>query len=133
MIELGNEGAILKTRFKEVTSGVEKETNLTIKDYTKLNLKNSKILLESLSYDEILDKENIFKVLGYTEQKKAGQIKGWRILSKTLLHEEEIAKIINVSPTAIGSDAILPLTSKAKSIFDAGTTVPVTLTSCTIS
>lgn len=94
MIELGNEGTILKTRFKELTLGVEKETNLVIKDYTKLNLKKSKILLDSLSYDEIFDKENIFKVLGYAEQKKVNAIKGWRILSKTSLHEDEIAKLI---------------------------------------
>jgi len=94
LIELGNEGSVLKIRFKEIMSGVEKETNLAIKDYTKLNLKKSKILLESLSYDEILDKENIFKSLGYIEQKKPNQIKGWRLLSKTSLHDEEIAKLI---------------------------------------
>lgn len=94
MIELGNESTLLKTRFKELLYGVEKETNLAIKDYTKLNLKKSKILGESLSYDEILDKENIFKTLGYTEHKKADKTKGWRLLSKTSLHEDEIARII---------------------------------------
>jgi len=94
MIELGNEGTVLKTRFKEIMSGVEKETNLTIKDYTKIDLKKTKILLESLSYDEILDKENILKALGYFEQRRASQIKGWRLLSKTSLHDDEIAKLI---------------------------------------
>jgi len=94
MIELGNEGSLLKTRFKEILTGVEKETNFVIKDYTKLNLNKTKILLSSLSYDEILDKENIFKALGYIEQKKLERIKGFRLLSKTSLHEEEIAKII---------------------------------------
>ena len=94
MIELGNEGTLLKTRFKEILSGVEKETNLVVKDYTKLNLKKSKLLLDGLTYDEILDRENIYKILGYTGQKKADVIKGWRLLSKTSLHEEEIAKLV---------------------------------------
>jgi diadenylate cyclase len=94
MIELGNEGTLLKTRFKEILSGVEKETNLVVKDYTKLNLKKSKLLLDGLTYDEILDRENIYKILGYTGQKKADVIKGWRLLSKTSLHEDEIAKLV---------------------------------------
>jgi len=94
MIELGNEGTLLKTRLKEILTGVEKETNLVIKDYTKLSLKKSKILLDILDYDEFLSKEEILKALGYTEQKKAERIKGFRLLSKTSLHEEDIAKII---------------------------------------
>ncbi len=97
LIELGNESTLLKTRFKELISGVDKEMNLVIKDYTKLNLKKTKILLESLSYEEILDKENIYKALGYIEQKNIQAIKGWRILSKTSLHDEEISKIIKES------------------------------------
>lgn len=94
MIELGNEGSLLKTRFKEILTGVEKETNLVLKDYIKLSLNKTKILLNSLSYDEILDKENIFKALGYLENKKLDRIRGFRLLSKTSLYDEEIAKII---------------------------------------
>jgi len=94
MIELGNEGLLLKTRFRETISGVEKETNLVIKDYTKLNLKKSKLLLDSLTYDELHDKENIPKILGYADEKKTEKIKGFRLLSKTSLQEEEIARLI---------------------------------------
>ena len=94
IIELGNEGTLLKTRLREITQGVEKETDLVIKDYTKLDLKKSKFLLESLSYDEILEQENILKILAYESNKTLDNIKGWRILSKTSLQEQEIAALI---------------------------------------
>ncbi len=93
IIELGNEGTLLKTRLKELISGVEKETNLVIQDYTNLDLKKSKALLDILTYDEILDTENILRVLAYDGQTPT-IIKGWRILSKTSLPEPEIAKIL---------------------------------------
>ncbi|MEK6848512.1 MAG: diadenylate cyclase [Nanoarchaeota archaeon] len=93
-VELGNEGTLLKTRLKEITMGVEREMNLVIKDYTLLDTKRSKMLLEELSYDEILDQENIIRVLAYTPGRQLLPIKGWRILSKTSLPEADIAKLL---------------------------------------
>jgi len=94
-IELGKEGTLLKIRLKEIKGGVEKETDLTIKDYTKLDLNKSKFLLENLSYDEILYENNIFGALAYEENpSRTEPIKGWRILSKTSLEDSEIAQII---------------------------------------
>jgi len=96
IIELGKEGTLLKIRLKELTKNVEKETEYVIKDYTKLNLKRSKILIDGLAYDEILDNEHILGTLGY--EKSASEpptIQGWRILGKTSLHEFEIARLIN--------------------------------------
>lgn len=92
-LELGNEGTILKTRLKELTSNVEKEVNLVIKDYTKVDLKKSRILINSLSYEEILDPENIIKALAYGENTKVEKIRGWRVLSKTSLDESDIAML----------------------------------------
>jgi len=109
IIELGGEGALLKARLKELTFGVEKETNLVIKDYTSLDLKKSKIILKSLSYDELTDTENILKALAIEDPKSIKNIKGWRILSKTNLLESEIAKLIketNSLGKAIHSDFI---------------------------
>jgi diadenylate cyclase len=93
IIELGTEGTLIKTRLKEIISGIEREINLVITDYTKLDLKKSRNLLESLSYDELLDQDNILKSLAYDEISQI-TVKGWRILSKTDLSEEEISKII---------------------------------------
>lgn len=93
IMELGTEGVLLKTRFKEILSDVERETHLVAKDYTSLNLKRSKALLDVMTYDDILDKENILSVLGHSEYRKM-PLKGWRILSKTFLHEDEVAQIL---------------------------------------
>ncbi|MEM3113123.1 MAG: DNA integrity scanning diadenylate cyclase DisA [Candidatus Pacearchaeota archaeon] len=95
LIELGNEAGAIKLRIKELMKDVEKETDLVIKDYTKLNLKKSKILLDNLSYEELIDNENILLALAQNENNQVELIKGWRILSKTHLDENEISKIIN--------------------------------------
>ncbi len=93
MIELGKEGSLLKARLKELTRGVKKETNLIIKDYTRLDVQKSKILLDTLAYDEIIDSENILRALAQ-ENSSNHQIKGWRILSKTSLSDSEINKLV---------------------------------------
>ena len=94
IIELGNEGTLHKTRLKELTANVEKETNFIIKDYTKLDLKKSKILIESLTYDEIFDSSNIFKARAYENIKQNHTVRGWRVLSKTSLQESDMAQVI---------------------------------------
>ncbi len=99
LVELGNEGSLLKTRLKEIISGVDKETSLVIKDYTNLDMKKTKALLDPLTYDEILDEENILKSLAYETISQKKPIPGWRILSKTLLPEQDIAKLIKAKGT----------------------------------
>ena len=99
IIELGNEATLLKTRLKEIISGVDRETNLVIKDYTRLDSKKSKVLLSSLSYDEILDEENILRSLAYENLTQVKSVEGWRILSKTFLPEQDIAKLIKSKKT----------------------------------
>jgi len=96
LVELGSEGILLKTRLKEISHNVEKEMDLVIKDYTKIGLKKSKLLLETLSYEELIDTEHIKKVLAY-ENAEGESIKGWRILSKTSLMEPDIALLIKES------------------------------------
>ncbi len=94
-VELGREGTLLKIRLKEIKGGVEKETDLAIKDYTRLDIHKSKFLLENLSYDEILDEGNIFGALAYEENpSRTEPIKGWRILFKTSLEEPQIIEVI---------------------------------------
>ena len=97
VIELGKEGSLLKTRLKELIKSVPEETNLTITDYTKLDLKKSRTLLKSLNYDEILDEENILKALAYESPLQHKPIRGWRMLNKTILTDAEIARLIKES------------------------------------
>ena len=95
LIELGNEGAITKLRIKELMRDIEKETDLIIKDYTKVNLKKSKTLLSNLHYEELMDLDNIMSALGQDEFGATESINGWRLLSKTNLSEKEIAQLVN--------------------------------------
>jgi diadenylate cyclase len=97
LIELGKEGTLLKTRFKELLSNVEQETELVIKDYTKLDMKKSRTLLRTLSYDELLDLENIFRALAYETKLQQKPIRGWRILGKTSLEEPHKAALVKES------------------------------------
>jgi len=93
-LELGKEGTLLKTRLREITSDVAKESELVVKDYTKADLKKSRALLDELSYEELLDKEEILSVLDYEKCLQDGPVKGWRILSKTNLADKDIALLI---------------------------------------
>ena len=95
ILELGNEGFAIKQRIRELIKGVDKEMNLVIKDYTKLNAKKSRKLIDSLNYEETLNLENITIALAQRETKKIDSIKGWRILDKTSLSEKEISELNN--------------------------------------
>lgn len=94
ILELGKEGELLKLRIKEIITNVDKETDLVIKDYTKINQKKSVQLIDDMPYENLLQKENVSKCLGYEEETEIEPVKGWRILSKTSLHEEAMARII---------------------------------------
>jgi diadenylate cyclase len=94
LIELGNDGTIIKGRSKEILHGVEREVNHVIQDYTKISFKKSKHLLDILNYDEILDVENIEKALGISKESKEIFPRGHRILSKSGFSEEEIGSVI---------------------------------------
>ena len=94
LIELGTEAVALKLRIKELMKGVDKETDSVIRDYTKLNLKKSRALLDNLSYEELLDTDNIALALAQ-DQSNPGQIRGHRLLSKTKLSDKEIGGLIS--------------------------------------
>lgn len=94
MIELGKEGEMLRTRLKEIMADVEKETNLIIKDYANIGSKKARVVLDRLSYEELLDKERILQALNHKSFNQIVNVGGWRILSKTSLTELEIAGII---------------------------------------
>lgn len=93
LIELGREGTLLRMRLKEITLGVDRETDLVIKDYTNLDMKKSKFLLQELSYDSVLEEESIASILGHESMIATQQLGGWRILSRTSLLDSETAAL----------------------------------------
>jgi len=94
IIELGEEGIILKMRMKEVIMGIDEEDQLIVKDYLKNNEFTIKFL-ESLNFEEILDVERIANNLFNLPIDQSVNPQGFRILSKTTLHEETIQSLIN--------------------------------------
>ncbi len=93
-IELGKEGTLLRIRLKEILSGVEKETDIIVKDYAKLDLSQTQLILNALTYEEILDEDVICQILGYENPNVNGTIPGWHILTRTSLSDAEVASVI---------------------------------------
>ena len=94
IIELGAEGTILRSRLKEILYGGEKETDHAIRDYSRLGVKKSKKILEVITYDEILEPENIRQALGIPAEPEELIPKGHRILSKLGFAEDSAGLLI---------------------------------------
>jgi diadenylate cyclase len=92
IIELGVEGTIVKSRLKELLYKVEKEVDEVIKDYSKFGLQKSKKILSILTYDELLETDNIKQCLGVSEDSIIP--KGYRILEREGICEEDIGDLI---------------------------------------
>lgn len=93
-IELGKEGTLLRIRLKEILSGVDRDTDAIIHDYAKLDLDQTKLIINALNYEEILDENVICKVLGYENPNVNDSIPGRHILIKTSLSDAEIESVV---------------------------------------
>jgi len=93
IVEIGKDADVLKIRLKELTLGVEKETDLVIKDYSEFSLNRINSILNSFSFEDLFDKNKIYQVLSLN-QEISDKTKGWRILSMTSLENKEIALLI---------------------------------------
>jgi diadenylate cyclase len=92
VIELGVEGTIVKLRLKELLHRVEKDVDEVINDYSKIGFSKSQKILSILSYDELLDLENIKQCLGISEE--IVYPKGHRILEKGGISESDAGILI---------------------------------------
>jgi diadenylate cyclase len=93
LIELGVEGVIVKSRLKEILYGIEKEVNGVIRDYSKLGLSKTKKILSILSYEELLELDNLRQSFGLQESEILSP-KGYRILEKEGISDKEIGILI---------------------------------------
>lgn len=93
IIELGKDGIILRMRMREITKGIEKTEDLIMKDYFLKPLK-ARQFFDGLSFDGLLDLENIGFVL-FDKSLETGIVpKGYRLLTKTHLNREEVDNLI---------------------------------------
>lgn len=95
IVELGKDGIILRIRMREITKGIEKKQESIIRDYF---LKPSKIeqFFDSLNFDELLDLDNIIKILFETSPESRIVPKGYRLLSKTGLDKLEMEDLVKI-------------------------------------
>jgi len=93
IIELGKDGIILRMRMREISKGIEKVQDLIMKDYFVRPLK-ARQFFDGMSFDGLLDLENIANVLFGCSLEKSIIPKGYRLLSKTHLTKEEIDSLI---------------------------------------
>ncbi len=90
MIELGNEGTIVRMRFRELMSGLDSEQKLLLEDYSLKHL--GKI---GLKFEEIIDINQLAsKVFGRSPEEIV-QPKGYRLLSKTKLEKRLIKLLVS--------------------------------------
>jgi diadenylate cyclase len=93
--ELGKEGNIMRTRYRELIRNVEKMEGEILRDYSNLTLKRTKTLLSNLSYDGILDLESIARLVMEKTPEENISPRGYRFLSHLTLSEKEISIIVN--------------------------------------
>ena len=94
ILELGVEGVIVKSRLKELLHRVEREVDYVIRDHSKLGLSKSKKILSILSYDELLDLENIRQCLGISTESEIASPKGHRSLERVGISEKDAGILI---------------------------------------
>ncbi len=93
LVELGKDGIILRMRMRELTKGIEEKEDFIIRDYIT---RPSRVrpFFDSLNFDELLDLENIAKVLFARSLDTSVNPKGYRLLNKTHLAKSEVESLI---------------------------------------
>jgi len=94
IVELGREGIIVRMRMREVTKDIDKKLDEIIKDYLQKPTKVRQFF-DNLSFDGLLDAENIANLLFGDPSEKKIIPKGYRLLSKTNLSDIEIKSLID--------------------------------------
>ncbi len=94
IVELGKDGIIVRMRMKELTKDLPKKRDEIIQDYFSKPVRVNRFF-ESLSFDGLLDEENISRLLFGESFEKEINPKGIRILNKTNLNKNEIKNLID--------------------------------------
>jgi diadenylate cyclase len=95
LVELGREGIIVSMRLKELTKNLNKELELILKDYFNGKYIRAQTMLDSMSFDFLLETQNISRILFDELHDKSISPKGRRLLGKTDLLEKQTKSLIN--------------------------------------
>lgn len=95
LVELGEEGVIVRMRLKELMGNTKKEQELILKDYFGSNISYHLEVLENMNFEFLLDPLNISRILFEQSHDKYIFPRGTRILYKTNLMERYIDSLIS--------------------------------------
>jgi diadenylate cyclase len=95
IIELGVEGTLVKIQLKELIKGIAEEEILLLRDYSKKEPLLTKVHLSDISLEDLIDPENIIKILSYSRIDEPVMTKGIRILEKVSLASEDMQKLVD--------------------------------------
>lgn len=93
-IEVGKEGNLMNLRFKELLKGVEKKEEEIIRDYSAMSLKKTKVLLENLSFEGLIEIESISRLLFQKELEDIVSPRGYRFMSGLNISEKDAFAIV---------------------------------------
>jgi len=93
-IEVGKEGNLMNLRFKELLKGVERREEELIRDYAKLSLKKTKILLENLSFEGLIELESLARLIFQKELEDIVSPRGYRFMSQLNISEKDAFAIV---------------------------------------
>lgn len=93
-VEAGKEGNLLNLRYKELLRGVEKREEDIIRDYAKNSLKKTRIILENLTYEGLLDLDSVSRLILEKELTETTSPRGYRFLSELNLTEKDVSLIV---------------------------------------
>jgi diadenylate cyclase len=93
ILELGKDGVIARMRLRELTKGIDEKEELIINDYISKPLRTIQFL-DGLSFEGLLDVENLAKTIFGKSLDSSVTPKGIRILEKTHLSRQEIDLLI---------------------------------------
>jgi diadenylate cyclase len=94
LVELGKEGLIVSMRLKELTRNLNKEEALILQDYFGSKRTRAETILKNMSFDFLLEPQNISRMLFDELHDRPVSPRGLRILSKTEILEKDIKLLI---------------------------------------
>ncbi len=95
ILELGNEGNLIKIRLKELTKDIDKEKKLILKDYADRRLSEKYIKdISKINWDNLLDVSKIENII-FENNEEYVKPKGYRMLDKIDIESEDINLIVN--------------------------------------
>lgn len=92
IVELGRDGSIIKMRLRELTRNIEKTEQFIVKDYAS-KIERVRQIISEISFDDLLDTENMSKLLFNRGSEEPIQARGYRLLSRTGLGEGDVQKL----------------------------------------